>query len=43
VDFVQAPYNAAETSVTKELLPLAEELGLGVIAISPQYSRFHSK
>ena len=35
VDFVQAPYNAAETSVTKELLPLAEELGLGVIAMVP--------
>jgi aryl-alcohol dehydrogenase-like predicted oxidoreductase len=36
VDFVQVPYNAAETSVTKELLSLAEELGLGVIAVSPQ-------
>jgi len=27
VDFVQVPYNAAETSVTPDLLPLAEELG----------------
>jgi aryl-alcohol dehydrogenase-like predicted oxidoreductase len=36
VDFVQIPYNAAETSVTEELLPLAEELGLGVIVVSPQ-------
>jgi aryl-alcohol dehydrogenase-like predicted oxidoreductase len=35
VDFVQIPYNAAETSVTEELLPLAEELGLGVIVVSP--------
>ena len=35
VDFVQVPYNAAETSVTEELLPLAEELELGVIAMVP--------
>jgi aryl-alcohol dehydrogenase-like predicted oxidoreductase len=35
VDFVQVPYNAAETSVTEEVLPLAQELGLGVISMVP--------
>lgn len=35
VDFVQAPYNVSDTTVTKEVLPLAEELGLGVIAMVP--------
>jgi aryl-alcohol dehydrogenase-like predicted oxidoreductase len=34
-DFVQVPYNAAETTVTEELLPLAEELEIGVIAMVP--------
>jgi aryl-alcohol dehydrogenase-like predicted oxidoreductase len=36
VDFVQAPYNAAETAVTEEVLPLAQELGLGVSSVSPR-------
>ena len=35
VDFVQVPYNAAETSVTQEVLPLAQQMGLGVIAMVP--------
>ncbi len=35
VNFVQVPYNAADVAVTEEVLPLAEELGLGVIAMIP--------
>jgi aryl-alcohol dehydrogenase-like predicted oxidoreductase len=35
VDFVQVPYNAAETSVAEEVLPLAEELDLGVLVMVP--------
>jgi hypothetical protein len=31
VDYVQVPYDAADTAVTEEVLPLAEELDLGVI------------
>lgn len=35
VDFVQVPYNAANEAVTEEMLPLAEELNLGVIVMVP--------
>ncbi|HLM77172.1 MAG TPA: aldo/keto reductase [Rubrobacteraceae bacterium] len=35
VDFVQVPYNAVDVAVAEEVLPLAEELGLGVIAMIP--------
>jgi aryl-alcohol dehydrogenase-like predicted oxidoreductase len=35
VNFVQVPYNAVEMTVTEEVLPLAQELGLGVIAMIP--------
>jgi aryl-alcohol dehydrogenase-like predicted oxidoreductase len=35
IDFVQVPYNAADMTVTEEVLPLAEKLGLGVIAMIP--------
>ena len=35
VDSVQVPYNAVDVTVTEEVLPLAEELGLGAIATRP--------
>ncbi len=35
VDLVQVPYNAADVTVAQEVLPLAQELGLGVIAMIP--------
>jgi aryl-alcohol dehydrogenase-like predicted oxidoreductase len=35
VDFVQVPYNATDVTVTEEVLPLAQVLGLGVIAMIP--------
>lgn len=35
VDFVQVPYNALDMAVTEEVLPLAEDLGLGVISMVP--------
>jgi len=35
VDFVQVPYNAADVTVAQEVLPLAQDLGLGVIAMVP--------
>lgn len=35
IDFVQVPYNAADTAVTEEVLPLARELDLGVIVMVP--------
>ena len=35
IDFVQVPYNAADKTVTEEVLPLAQELDLGVICMVP--------
>jgi aryl-alcohol dehydrogenase-like predicted oxidoreductase len=35
LQMIQIPYNAADRVVEREVLPLAEELGLGVLAMKP--------
>ena len=36
IDFVQVPHNVADTTVAREVLPLAAELDLGVSGCRPQ-------
>jgi aryl-alcohol dehydrogenase-like predicted oxidoreductase len=43
VDFVQVPYNAVDVAVTEEVLPLAEEMDLGVIVMTPRKYKLQAR